>query len=74
MALVAGTRGTEVHERLLDAAGSYLARGGILAMEIGQGQSADICAKIETMPAYTRVEIVPDDAGIDRIVIVERAG
>ena len=43
-------------------------------MEIGQGQSADICAKIETMPAYTRVEIVPDDAGIDRIVIVERAG
>lgn len=74
MALVAGTRGTEVHERLLDAAGSYLARGGILAMEIGQGQSADICAKIETMPAYTRVEIVPDDSGIDRIVIVERAG
>lgn len=73
MALVAGKRGTEYHERLLDEAVSYLAPGGLLAMEMGQGQSAHVCAKIETMPAYQRAEIVPDGAGIDRIVLVERA-
>jgi release factor glutamine methyltransferase len=73
MALVAGKRGTEVHERILDEAVSFLAPGGLLAMELGQGQSADVCAKIETMAVYQRAEIVPDEAGIDRIVIVERA-
>jgi release factor glutamine methyltransferase len=73
MALIAGKSGTEVHERLLDEAVLYLAPGGLLAMEVGQGQSADLCAKIDTMPAYQRAEIVPDEAGIDRIVIVERA-
>ena len=36
MALVAGKRGTEVHERLLDEAVSYLMPGGWLAMEVGR--------------------------------------
>ena len=72
MALVAGAKGTELHERLLNEAASYLVAGGLLAMEIGQGQSAEILASIETMPAYERAQIVPDEAGIDRIVIVER--
>jgi len=72
MALVAGAKGTEFHERLLDEAASFLASGGLLAMELGQGQSADLRAKIETMPVYQSVEILPDGAGIDRIVIVER--
>ena len=72
MALVAGATGTELHERLLNEAASFLAPGGLLAMEFGQGQSADLRAKIETMPVYASVEILPDEAGIDRIVIVER--
>jgi len=74
MALVAGTKGTELHERLLDEAASFLAPGGLLAMELGQGQSSGLRAKIETMSVYERVEILPDEAGIDRIAIVERAG
>jgi release factor glutamine methyltransferase len=72
MALVAGAKGTELHERLLDEAASFLAPGGLLAMELGQGQGAGLRAKIETMSVYERVEILPDEAGIDRIVIVER--
>lgn len=74
MALVAGTNGTELHERLLVEGASYLVSGGFLAIEVGKGQSADILAKIETMPVYGRADILPDEAGIDRIVIVERAG
>jgi release factor glutamine methyltransferase len=73
MALVAGKRGTEFHERLVDDALHYLAPGGLLAMEVGQGQAVDVCAKIEAMPGYQRAEIVPDEAGIDRIVLVARS-
>jgi len=72
MALVAGATGTELHERLLNEAASFLAPGGLLAMELGPGQGADLRAKIETMPVYASVDILPDEAGIDRIVIVER--
>lgn len=74
IALVAGVKGTEFHERLLVEAVACLRPGGFLAMELGQGQSADIRAKIEAMPVYGRAEILPDEAGIDRMVIVERAG
>ena len=41
-------------------------------MELGQGQSTGLRAKIETMSVYERLEILPDEAGIDRIAIVER--
>ena len=71
-ALVAGATGTELHERLLDQAVVYLAPGGVLAMELGQGQSPIIRAKLEGMSAYAGAQILPDEAGIDRIVIVER--
>jgi release factor glutamine methyltransferase len=73
LALVAGPRGTELHERLLGEAVSYLMPGGWLAMEVGEGQSMDLCSKIETMPDYEGVKVVPDEAGINRIVIVRRA-
>ena len=73
LALVAGPKGTEVHERLLGEAVSYLMPEGLLAMEVGEGQSVDLCSKIETMPEYEGVEVVPDEAGINRIVIVRRA-
>ena len=73
LALVAGPRGTEVHERLLSEAVFYLMPGGWLAMEVGEGQSLELCPKIAAMPDYERVEVVPDEAGINRVVIVRRA-
>jgi hypothetical protein len=47
--------------------------GGWLAMEVGEGQSMDLCSKSETMPDDEGVKVVPDEAGINRIVIVRRA-
>ena len=73
LALVAGPRGTEVHERLLREAVLYLIPGGWLAMEVGEGQSLELCSQIAVMPDYERVEVVPDEAGINRVVIVRRA-
>lgn len=72
MALIAGPRGTELHERLLNEAISFLMPGGLLIMELGQGQSAALCEKVESMSAYTSAEIVLDEAGIDRVLIAER--
>lgn len=73
-ALVAGPRGTELHERLLEGAVPFLTPGGFLIMELGQGQSAALCRKVMTMPAYKSADVVFDEAGIDRVLIVERAG
>jgi release factor glutamine methyltransferase len=74
VALVAGPRGTELHERLLNEAIPYLAPGGLLLMELGLGQSANVQAMVRSKPAYSSVETVPDEAGIDRVLIAVRAG
>jgi len=74
MALIAGPRGTELHERLLLESIPFLMPGGLLMMEFGQGQGAALCEKVMSLRAYRSAEIVPDEAGIDRVLIVERAG
>ena len=73
-ALVAGPWGTELHERLLNEAVPYLVPGGLLVMELGLGQGPEVQALLSDNPAYTTIEIIPDDAGIDRVVIAKRAG
>ena len=72
-ALVAGPRGTELHERLLDEAIPYLVPAASLIMEMGQGQSVPLGAKTRHMAAYESVDIIRDDAGIDRMLIATRA-
>lgn len=72
-ALVAGPRGTEVHERLLREAVPFLAPGGLLVMEMGQGQSVELTKLVESIATYRAVNVVRDQAGIDRVLIAERA-
>ncbi len=73
-ALIAGPRGTELHERLLNEAVPFLMPCGLLIMELGQGQGNALREKVEDMAAYKSAEIVLDEAGIGRVLIVERAG
>jgi len=73
-ALIAGPRGTELHERLLMEAVPFLMPGGLLIMELGQGQSAALREQVSSMATYASTEIVFDEAGIDRVLIVERVG
>lgn len=73
LALVAGVRGTEYHERLLIDSMPYLKPGGLLLLEIGKGQSMSVSEKARAMDGYRSVDVVRDDAGIDRLVVVERA-
>ncbi len=55
-ALVAGPRGTELQERLLQEAGQYLSPGGALIMEIGSGQAHTVRRIVD---ADTRIQISP---------------
>jgi len=71
-ALVAGPRGMELHERLLAEAIPFLSPGGLLLMELGQEQSTPLVRQVESMPAYRSLDVIQDDAGIERVLIAER--
>ena len=58
--------GTEVHARLAEEAPGWLRPGGWLAMEIGASQGSEVAGLLAE--AYERVEVVPDLAGLDRVV------
>jgi release factor glutamine methyltransferase len=74
-ALVAGPKGTEFHERLLKDAIPFLKPGGWLIMELGRGQSQGLIQVVDAMASsYRSTEVVFDHAGIDRVLIVQRAG
>jgi release factor glutamine methyltransferase len=73
-ALVAGPQGTELHERLLQEVGRYLSPGGALIMEIGAGQAHAMRRIVERIPGYKLQRLIYDEAGLERVVIVERIG
>ena len=73
-ALVAGPQGTELHERLLQEAGRYLAPGGAMIMEIGAGQARLIRRIVDQIPGLRFHRLVYDGAGLERVVIVEQVG
>jgi release factor glutamine methyltransferase len=70
--LVAGPRGTECHERLLQDARRYLSAGGALIMEIGSGQGNEVRQLVDNKDGYGPVRLLRDLADIERVVIVER--
>jgi release factor glutamine methyltransferase len=71
-ALIAGRKGTEIHERIVGDAPLFLSKKGALFMEIGIGQAETLTAFAASIGAYTRPEILKDLAGIDRIIILKR--
>ena len=58
--------GTDVHARLAVESLDWLKTGGWLVMEIGASQAADVAALIEK--DFEQVEVLPDMAGLDRVV------
>lgn len=73
-ALLSGPKGTEFHERLLCESREFLAPGGSLVMEIGQGQWAAVQQIAEHIGGYAPLRVVKDEAGIERVVIARRPG
>jgi release factor glutamine methyltransferase len=69
LALFAGSTGYEVYERLIPRAWNSLHTGGLLAMEMGYGQSVRV---VELLQAWKCVEIVDDLQGIPRVALALR--
>lgn len=67
LALHAGEKGLDVYERLIADAKSYLNPGGYVLVEIGYGQKEDV-VKIFEENGYGIHEVIPDYAGIERVV------
>lgn len=73
-ALSAGADPLGVHARLARGSGAFLRRGGHLIVEIGQGQAETARALYHAAPGLEVVEIRPDLAGIDRVLIARAVG
>jgi release factor glutamine methyltransferase len=70
-ALFGGPDGLDVIRRLLPVAAAALAPGGVLIMEIGQGQAASVTTLVAAAGLRLRT-IEPDLAGIPRVVVASR--
>ena len=60
--------GLEFYEKITRKATKYLKKGGYLLFELGLGQS-DFVKKDMEENGFTRIEIIKDLAGIDRVII-----
>lgn len=69
IALFGGADGLDLYRRLIPQAQAALRAGGLLAMELGFGQSEPLAA---LLAGWKDVRFVEDYAGIPRIVLAER--
>ncbi len=72
VALIAGPRGTEIHERIIHEARHFLKHGGSLIMEMGLGQADALVRIVAESGSYGDPEVLKDLAGIDRVFIARR--
>jgi release factor glutamine methyltransferase len=68
LALDGGPGGTDEIERLCRQAAGKLRPGGVLLLEIGQGQDEDISGLVRGLLPSSVVAVTPDLAGIPRVV------
>jgi release factor glutamine methyltransferase len=68
MAVDGGPEGLDFYRRIVAGAPEYLAAGGWLMMEVGEGQVSAVSEMINATKAFESVSIVKDLAGIERVV------
>jgi release factor glutamine methyltransferase len=72
LALDGGADGLDVVRRLLAALPFHLAPGGAALLEIGHEQAVAVQEAAEALPVRVDVSLLPDLAGIQRVVRIER--
>lgn len=72
-ALIAGPEGTEFHYNLIVEGSCYLKCGGWLFMEMGAGQKTMVKSMFRENKTYDNVSFRADYAGIDRVVMAQKA-
>jgi release factor glutamine methyltransferase len=69
LALFGGEDGTDFYKRLIPQSARVLKRGGVLAMEIGFGQATAVS---QLADGWRHVRLIPDLAGIPRVLVCEK--
>ncbi len=72
LALAGGVDGLEFHHQLLESAMEFLAPGGLLVLEVGQGQAGPLSEIAVAHGGYVQDGLVRDAAGIERVVCLRR--
>jgi release factor glutamine methyltransferase len=70
-ALVAGRGGLAILEAVVERAGVFLRPGGLLALEVGDGQADNVAARIAACPLFGPARVTRDLAGTPRVVMAE---
>mgnify|MGYP001114264047 CR=1 FL=1 len=73
LALDGGPDGLDLIRRLLHQAPAHLSPAGCLLLEIEARQGEAVCAIAQTTFPHAQVQLVPDLAGHDRLVIVDQS-
>jgi len=71
-ALDGSGNGLDCLGRILETAHRYLGPGGVLALEMGHDQAADVVAIAAQTGRYHPVRIFPDYGGHDRVAVMEK--
>ena len=72
LALAGGVDGLEFHHQLLGSAMEFLAPGGLLVLEVGQGQAGPLSEIAVAHGGYAQAGLVRDAAGIERVVCLSK--
>lgn len=72
LALDGGPDGLDVIRRLIPAASRHLRPGGLLALEVGQGQAEAVKQLIDGQRILAPAEIIPDYQRIGRVVLARQ--
>ncbi len=68
-ALDGGPDGLDFYRRIIEAAPYFLKDNGILAMEIGDGQSGQVRKILDLKGSYTGISLIKDLNGLDRVFL-----
>lgn len=68
MALDGGTDGLHFYKKIISGAPRHLKKQGVLALEIGHDQAEAVAELIKETKSFTKVNIIKDLAGHDRVV------
>ncbi|MFZ3090452.1 MAG: peptide chain release factor N(5)-glutamine methyltransferase [Nitrospirota bacterium] len=72
LALYGGEGGLDSYRTIIPEALNYLRKGGYLILEIGYGQAEGVKKLFAQNPAYSKIEIIKDLSGIERVVKAKR--
>jgi release factor glutamine methyltransferase len=72
LALDGGVFGTSIYARLIPEAQKFLNPGGLLALEIGHDQAADVTT-ILTNSGFNNIQVIKDLNNLDRVVLASKS-